>query len=312
MIEPQENAAEREQPFPLQRFSHDAMACTFEVLLAEENVKYAGQAARAAFAEVDRIERELSRFIPTSDVARINALKPGERTRVGIEAIECLQLAARVYDDTDGAFDITFGSRQDATADAGPPLELGTKGRYVGVRDDGVVVDLGGVGKGYAIDQMVAILRDWSIDAGLVHCGESTVFALSRPAGADGWSIAIRDPTQEEQRLGSIRISDVALSGSGRKLRGEHIIDPRSGRPADDKLGAWALAPSAALADALSTAFMVMTPQEVAGYCRKHAGVSALLVLESDGQREVLQFGSGFAPCDEEREEWKGERHLRR
>jgi thiamine biosynthesis lipoprotein len=301
MIEPQGDTAGREQPFPLRRFSHDAMACTFEVLLAEENTKYAGQAARAAFAEVDRIERELSRFIPTSDVARINALKSGERMRVGIEVIECLQLAAQVYDDTDGAFDIAFGSRRGANRALAPPLMLDAKSRHVGVRDDGVIVDLGGVGKGYAVDQMVATLRDWSIDAGLVHCGQSTVFALGRPAGAAGWPVAIRDPTQQEQRLGNIRISDAALGGSGRKLHGEHIIDPRRGRPADDKLGTWALAPSAALADALSTAFMVMTPEEVAAYCRKHAAVSALILLESGGQREVLHWGAGLAPRDEQR-----------
>jgi thiamine biosynthesis lipoprotein len=294
MIEPQPNAVEHEQPSSLRRFSHDAMACTFEVLLVEENAEYAGQAARAAFAEVDRLERELSRFIPTSDIARINALKPGERTRVGIEAIECLQLAARLYDDTNGAFDITFGSRRSTSANAGPPLELDAKGRYVGVRDDGVVVDLGGVGKGYAVDRMVTVLRDWSIDAGLLHCGQSTVFALGRPAGAGGWSIAIRDPTGAGESLGSVDLSDVALSGSGCALHGEHIIDPRRGQPTDDKLGAWALAPSAALADALSTAFMVMTPQEVEAYCARQAGVSALLMVEAGSQREVLRFGTGF------------------
>ncbi len=318
MIEPQESAAGREQPSPLRRFSHDAMACTFEVLLAEENAKYAGQAARAAFAEVDRLEGELSRFIATSDVARINALRPGEKTRVGIEVIECLQLAAQVYDDTYGAFDITFGSRRGANRGLTSPLMLDAKSRRVGVRNGGVVVDLGGVGKGYAVDRMVTILREWSIDAGLVHCGQSTVFAMGPPAGSDGWPIAIRDPLPSRTvpgpvssdwcgkphpttGLGAVRISDAALSGSGRKLHGEHIIDPRRGRPAANKLGAWALAPSAALADALSTAFMVMTPEEVAAYCRKHAAVSALLLLERSGQREVVQFGPGFARRDEQR-----------
>jgi thiamine biosynthesis lipoprotein len=330
MIEPQESAVEREQPSPLRGFAHDAMACTFEVLLAEENAKYAGQAARAAFAEVDRIERELSRFIPTSDIARINALKPGERLHIGIEVIQCLQLAARIYDETNGAFDVTFGSRREADRGLTPPLMLDAKSRRVGVRNGGVVVDLGGVGKGYAVDRMVTILRDWSVDAGLVHCGQSTVFALGRPAGAEGWSIAIRDPVPSPAvsspvssdrcgqprptaasgwcgqphptaALGAVRITDVALSGSGRKLHGDHIFDPRSGRPATDKLGAWALAPSAALADALSTAFMVMTPAEVAAYCRNHAAVSALLLLERGGQREVVRFGPGFAPRDEQR-----------
>jgi thiamine biosynthesis lipoprotein len=300
MIEPRPGARADVRGCPLRRFAHDAMACTFEVWLAEQDAAYAEQAARAAFAEADRLEQELSRFVPTSDVARLNALEPGQRIRAGIETIGCLQLAARLYDETGGAFDITFSSRSPATPNRGePPLELDPKGRYVGLRSEGVCVDLGGVGKGYAVDQMVTILRDWSIETGLVHCGQSTAFALGRPADAEGWPIAIRDPREPDQTLGIVRISAAALSGSGRKLHGNHIIDPRRGRAVEDKLGSWALAPSAALSDALATAFMVLSPHEIEAYCRRHADVSAMLSLQEATERRQINFGVGLALSQE-------------
>jgi thiamine biosynthesis lipoprotein len=295
MIEPQPDAGDSNRPLPLRRFTHEAMACTFEVLLAEAEAEYAEQAARATFAGVDRLEQELSRFVPHSDVARINVLKPGQTARVGIEVIECLQLSAQLYEQTGGAFDITFATRATRPPDE-PQLEFDPRSHSVGVRAEGVQVDLGGIGKGYAVDQMVAILREWSISTAMVHCGQSTVFTLGRPADAEGWSVAIRNPVKHDEELGRVQLTNAALSGSGRELHGEHIIDPRTSRAVSDKHGAWALAPSAALSDALSTAFMVMSPDEVAEYCRRHADTSALLVVAGGERPEMLSLGSGLAP----------------
>lgn len=290
MIEPQADEPARELPYPLRRFSHEAMACRFELLLAETDADYAEQAARAAFAEVDRLEQELSRFAAHSDIARINALEPGQTTRVGIEAIECLKLAAQLYEETGGAFDITFASRR-ATPRDGAPLELDLPGRYVGVRIEDVQVDLGGIGKGYAVDQMATTLREWSIATALIHCGQSTAYALGGPPGTDGWAVAIRNPINPDQTLGRVRIADAALSGSGRHVHGDHIIDPRTGQAVADKVGAWALAPSAAISDALSTAFMVMPRDEVAEYCHRHEEVSGLLYADTPDGPTLLRFG---------------------
>jgi thiamine biosynthesis lipoprotein len=302
--------ANEQRPLPLRRFTHDAMACTFELALVCEDATYAGQAARAAFSEIDRLERELSRFIPTSDVARINALHTGETIRLGIEAVECLQLAARICADTNGAFDVTYASSccteppasavGDDRLKTGPTasrstalLELDPKSRCVRVQAEGVRVDLGGIGKGYAIDQVLPILRDWSIDAGLIHAGQSSVYALGAPPGAGHWRVALRDPVNHDEALEHVSLSNAALSGSGRLLHGDHIINPRSGRPVVDRLGAWALAPSAALSDALSTAFMVMSASEVADYFRVHPEITALLLVAEGGARKLVRFGAG-------------------
>ena len=101
------------------------MACTFEVFIPHEEARYAEHVARAAFDEVDRVEQELSRFIDHSDVARINALKLGQSLRLGMETFECLQLAAAIHRETDGAFDVTAGSsaRTSGAPEDSPPEE---------------------------------------------------------------------------------------------------------------------------------------------------------------------------------------------
>jgi thiamine biosynthesis lipoprotein len=286
---------------PLARVSHEAMACTWEAFIPSENPRQAEQAARAAFAEVDRLEQELSRFIPHSDVVRINALSAGRTVRVGIEVLECLELAGRIHQETHGAFDVTIGAllanRQ--AAQSAPPqagmdlLDIRRAERTVGVRVAGLKLDLGGIGKGYAVDRAIDVLRKWSIPAALLHSGQSSAYALGAPPGQPGWTIAIRNPTDHSAALGQLSVRDAALGGSGVLLHGRHIIDPRTRQPAAGALGAWALAPSAAAADALSTAFMVLSRDEVAEYCRQHSEISALLYVEPPGG-ELLKFGPGF------------------
>jgi hypothetical protein len=179
----------------LYRFAHPAMATTFEVLIAAKSRAYAEAAADAAFSEVDRLERELSRFISDSDIARINRLRAGDAVQVGIDAFECLQLAEAVWRETSGAFDVTVGGwlsgpDRDAAAQEARPvgmslLELDAQRRRVRVRADGVRVDLGALGKGYAVDQVVEVLVEWSISRGLVHAGQSSVYALGNEGVAD-------------------------------------------------------------------------------------------------------------------------------
>ena len=280
---------------PLHRFTHDAMACTWEIYVAGEDAAYAEQAARTAFDEADRVEQELSRFIEHSDISRINALDAGQSTCVGADACECLELALRIHAETNGAFDVTAGSlaltgRPTATAE--PRFEIDRTRRLVTVRAGDVAVDVGGIGKGYAVDQVVAILRDWSIRTALVHAGQSTVYAIGNPPDRAGWTVAIRNPQDHSASLGVVLLRDRALSGSGSLVHGRHIVDPRTGQPATGPLGAWALAPSAAVSDALSTAFMVLSPDQVADYCGRHPEVAGLLWAKIEGEHRLLCYGT--------------------
>lgn len=278
------------------RLEHDAMACTFGLDIAGADQGYAAQAARAAFDEIDRLEQILSRFIAHSEIAQINALTPGRSIRVGPETIECLQLASQVYAETNGAFDISFRSQRRAGGadrmSGPPPLVFDPVSHAVGVQVSGVVLDLGALGKGYAVDRAVAILREWGITAALVHSGQSSVRALGHAPDAPAWRLALRDPDDDAATLATVSLCDRALSGSGQRRHDRHIIDPRTGRPADAVRGAWAVAPTAALSDALSTAFMIMTADEIEHLCRQRGDVSAILRPQTPSGQGLVCLGA--------------------
>lgn len=300
---------------PLHRFAHEAMACTFEVALLCDDARYAEQAAHAAFVEIDRLERELSRFVATSDVARINALKPGDFVQIGLDALDCLRLAEQLCRETSGAFDVTYASKPvGPISDVGPVsnrssdsvesnqepiLQIDPVHRRVRVRAAGLHVDLGGIGKGYAVDRALDVLRTWGIAAGLIHSGQSSLFAFGLPDENHRWSIALRDPVDPSKIYGRVVLTNVALSGSARLLHGDHIFDPRTQTTAAAKIAAWAVAPNAALADALSTAFMIMSSEEISDYCRSHESVAAM-VAETEGRKLRCQSwgNTNWLPVD--------------
>ncbi len=277
---------------PMHRFEHHAMATSFEVIIAQEDVDplYASQAAEAVFAEVDRLEDELSRFRAGSDIWRLGQLSSGQRLSVSLAAWDCLSLAKRVHEETAGAFDITIGPlmhlwRADdqtlrepeesqlalAREAVGSQLfDLDEDGFWVTVKADHMVFDLGAVGKGYALDQAVQVLQDWSIDCAFLNAGDSTLLALGSP-GEEGWPVTLADGQH------ALVLRDRALSGSGFLVKGAHIMNPRTLRPVPVKeKRSYALAPTAALSDALSTAFMIMSPEEIAALCARYPEVEWL------------------------------------
>jgi len=297
----------------LHQFADEAMATTWGIFIGGADAEYARTAALAAFEGLHRLETELSRFNPGSDVSRISRLRAGQAVKVGLDTFACLKAAARIHAETDGAFDVTLGGLQDLwwpkKARARPPeprdiaearrrtgmhlLVLDEDEHAVGVRAGPVTVDLGGIGKGYAVDQMVELLKDWSIEAALVHGGRSTVFGHGTPPGKDGWPIAAYGPGKAPGTLGSARLVSQALSGSGSPPGARHVLDPRTGRPAEANLGAWVVTESATDADALSTAFLVMRPAEVEQYCRQHPGTSGMLLEEKEAGT-VHRFGTAW------------------
>jgi len=298
----------------LHRFAHEAMAATFEIIISHEDKQYAQQAAQAAFDMLEKLDQDLSRFIENSDISRINNLSAGQPLQIGLDTFECLQLSLRMHAETKGVFDITVGSllkcllNKDKTLRNPSEQELNRARQRTGMGllrlneadytvellTDGVQIDLGGIGKGYAVDKMAELLDEWSIDVALIHGGYSSVLALGAPKGTKGWPVTLSHPRKRKQTLASLFLRDRAVSGSGLQ-RGRHIIDPRTARPVEAKSATWACARDAATTDALSTSFMVMTPDEVKQYCSRHRDVSAMLVMAQWGkeprQEKILTFG---------------------
>ncbi len=281
-------------PGDVRRFSHEAMATVFEACVGHADRSYAAQAAQAAFDLADRVERELSRFLPNSDVGRINRLAAGETARIGASAMECLVIARHMFDLTGGAFDVSLGTGL-------PSLELDPDECLVRATRSGVGIDLGGIGKGYSVDLMAELLEEWGLERALVHGGFSSVLALEAPAGRDGWPLTLSDPDDPSRVVARLSARQTALGASGLR-KGDHIVDPRTGKPASGRRAAWVALPrpeaagtgaradegprAAAVADALTTAFMLMSPGEVETLCEQSPGLEAWLLLEpADGRQ---------------------------
>jgi thiamine biosynthesis lipoprotein len=264
------------------RFCHQAMATTFEIYIQHNNRNYAEQAAYAAFDQLDALEGQLSRFINGSDISQINNLKAGETLSTGLDAFECLELCRQMDVETEGAFDMTFGSSV-----RGYKLKLNKRRCVVQQPATKVIVDLGGIGKGFTVDKMSEVLSRWGIEVGLIVAGFSSVLARGAPKRRKGWPVTLRMPDESKQIIERLYLKNRAIGASG-LVQAEHVIDPRTGGRVKNKLITWAVAPMAGVADALSTAFMVMRPEQIERYCREHQHVSAIIVAKEGA---IQRFG---------------------
>jgi len=269
------------------------MATTFDVIinLDDADETYAAQAAQAVFQEIARLEDELSRFRASSDIYRLGQLKAGESILVGMAAWDCLALAKAMHQETSGAFDITIGPLMNLfiTSEGEPRqvnqdvlekarqiigsqrFDLEEETMRVTVHATGMIFDLGAMGKGYALDQAADVLQDWKITNFVLNAGDSTILASGAPSGKEAWSITLGGG---EKRL---PLTQRAVSGSGFAVKGAHIMNPRLFTPVPIKnRRTYALAPTAALSDALSTAFMVMDKAEIEALCARYEGVEAM------------------------------------
>jgi thiamine biosynthesis lipoprotein len=293
----------------LLRFGRRAMAATFEVFLSIA-VPDAMSLAEAALDEVARLEEQLTVFHDHSEVSRLNRNAYHSPVVVEERLFRLLGLSARLHQETSGAFDITTGAltrawgfyrrqgrlpspeeRAAAKEQVGMThVALDAERRSVRYRRPGLEVNLGSIGKGYALDRAAEILRDHcGVSSALLHGGQSSVLAIgTEPGSGRGWPVGIRHPWKRDQRLAVVRLRDRGLATSGatfqhleyngRKLG--HILDPRTGWPAEGMASATVIAPSAAEADALSTAFFILGAEAACAYCESHPGIAAVLLPE--------------------------------
>jgi len=276
-------------PHKAYRFSHNSMATVFEIFVIHDDSAYVEQAAQEAFRKLDRLELELSRFIENSDISRINNLSRNQSIRIGLDAFECLKKCALLTSQTDGAFEITAGINTCLDL-----LQMDESDFSVKLLADSIHIDLGGFGKGYAIDSMAQLFKEWDIESALIHGGRSSVLALAEPTGEKGWPVTLSNPAQFGQILSHVYLKHRAMSASGLE-KGHHIINPFTGEEVEDRLAAWALASGGATSDALSTAFMVMEPEQIEDYCQKNLGTQGLVMTKNRADDEkrnpVLKFG---------------------
>jgi len=266
-------------------FNHNAMATQFQVRIAGEEKTYAAQTAQAAFALADELESRLSRFRANSEISQIAQLVPGDKLRLSEPVFACLRLAQRMEFATRGAFSVTASAlRHQPTK----PLWALIENEFTLRCDSGrLEFDLGAIGKGFALDRMAEVLREWSCPAFMLVAGGSSILTGDAPAGTVGWDCGLGENNSSRRHW----LANVSLSGSGLAVKGEHIFDPRTGLACLRRHRAWALTTSAAESDALSTACMILDETEILDVLKRNADWLVFLNEKNEwrqlGQRPV-------------------------
>lgn len=315
-----DTAAASEPPY-LIRYGRQAMASDFQLHLIAGRDADGSQAALAALDVVEAIETQLTVYRDTSEVLEINRRAAQEAVEVEPRLFDMIRRAVELHRATGGAYDITAGplskiwgftrrqGRVPTEAERRAALErigsekilLDESARTVRFTQPGVEINLNSVGKGYALDRAAEVLRDFGVIDFLAHGGQSSVLAGGGPqyttdgnlAGA--WIVGVGHPLRPDRRLAELIVGDraVGTSGAGFQFfrhegkRYGHILDPRTGLPAEGVFSVTVVAPSAAEADALSTAFYVLGCDAAEHYCTTRQDVGFLMLLPSAGGSAV-------------------------
>jgi len=270
----------------------------------------AREAARAAFAEVARVERLFSTYLPDSEISRINAAaekKPTKPVKVSQEVFNLLHRSVLLHRRSGGAFDITCGALATLWTPRGKKPRVPSRAELraalarVGIEhlkldydentarlaQPGMSIGLGAIAKGYAVDQVVRVLRARKLSDFIVDGGGDLFVAGKHPERS--WRVGIKDPRKPSEYFASFAVSDKAVVTSGDYeryfvvggKRYSHVLDPRTGRPAEGLMSATVVAPEATLADALSTAAFVLGPRKGYTFVTKFADTECLLVSDA-------------------------------
>jgi thiamine biosynthesis lipoprotein len=262
------------------------MGNRFEFTVIAENEQAGNAAIDAAIAEVRRIEYLLTTFSNLSQTSLINenaGLKP---VKVDDEVISLIERSIRISEITDGAFDISYGSidkrlwnfdpnmtslpdEETALASVGlidyRNVILNKDKSTVFLKNRGMRIGFGGIGKGYAADKAKIVLQKLGIKSGIVNAAGDLV-TWGTQANGDPWTVGIADPEQTDRPFSTLKISDMAIATSGsyekyvtiNGKRYSHTIDPKTGLPVSGVKSVSIICPSAELADALATPVVVM------------------------------------------------------
>lgn len=217
---------------PIVTLALHAMATRFELVLHGEHPLRLRAAGEEALAEIERLEAQLSLYHPTSELAHLNACAARGPVRVTPSLFALLRQAQELHRETHGAFDISVaplvhcwgflgghghlpepGALAVARSTVGMGLvELDPENSSVRFAREGVMLDLGAIGKGYAIERAIEILREAGVTSALLHGGTSTVYALGNPPGASCWKIALPSPRNAVPQPGVPPAADVLAS----------------------------------------------------------------------------------------------------
>jgi len=258
-----------------------------EIEVYHPDAKYAKQAMAEALDEMQRVERLLSNYDPSSPLSMMNREASRSPFRVPAELYDFLKECRALHAATLGAFDPTvgplvrawgfFGSAPARPSEAAVATAKAKVGFGKVILDDsarsvfysvpGMEIDTSGIGKGYAVDRAARALRRRNIEAALVNAGGSTLYAIGRPPGRPYWRVGIRNPEDIQHLFAIARLTDASVSTSGTAVRAaragarvfSHIFDPRTGEPVEGLCQVSVVAPSATESEAFGKAAFILS-----------------------------------------------------
>ncbi len=286
-------------------YAMQTMGTRASVIIVTSDSSRSAPHARAAQAALARVDSLMSNWTATSEVARLNRQGYPGPTPVHPEVAAVLDASIRIWRESEGAFDVTVeplvrlwgflgGPRRVPTEPEARAafrlvgtgmLDFDPSARSLRFERDGVRIDLGGIAKGYAVDVAAESLKVRGVTDALVDLS-GNMLASGSPPGADRWRIGIRDPRDRVPYFARLLLTGEAVATSGKyeqfvaadgKTYG-HILDPRSGRPAEGLISVTVVAPSAMLADAWGTALFVLGPERAKRKALERGDLAAVLV----------------------------------
>ncbi|MEM7699912.1 MAG: FAD:protein FMN transferase [Verrucomicrobiota bacterium] len=272
------------------------MNTLFAVRTRHLDAKTARRLAGNCFNRLEALEALLSRYRHDSDVSRINQLKAGESLLISDTTHTCLQRSVEATERTAGLFDVTLGAQTRSTGESSSEtttpilgqLTLSPTRPEVICNEPGREIDLGGIGKGFALDEMATILLDLGASSALISCGASTHLAI----GEESWQLSLRGDCENR----SIELIDQALSASGIGEQGAHVVHPDTGSSPDYHFKrVWVIGPNAALADAFSTASLIMAPAELDDFAASVRSDGFEIYTESLSDNTLAKVGGDRA-----------------
>ncbi len=298
--------------------SHEAMGTIFTVAAYGRDADFLAETVNEVFEEIDRLDAQMSNYKQQSELSRINREAAGQNVMVEPKLFQLIQEALRFGQESGGAFDITVGPLMRSwgffrgRGRMPSPAEIKADLRRIGYRhvkldadrrtihfdEPGIELDLGGIAKGYAVDQAVAILRENGVTSALVSSGSSSIYALGAPPEQKGWRIVLRDPFEETRGADVLTLKNYSVSTSGSYIKfftlGDrvysHIMDPHTGMPVENMLSTAVLAPRTTDSDALSTALYVLGVEASRNYVAKHSNIEALFYLPSGSKSKFTRL----------------------
>ncbi len=277
--------------------SVDAMGSTYSVVVYGTDRERLQALVAQVLEEARRLDELLSNYRPASELSQVNRLAASQAVRVSPELFQLLAASVEYSRESEGAFDITVGPlmkiwgfyqgsghlphRAEVLGALGKTgcrnLLLDSSRLTVRFAQPGVEIDPGGIGKGYAVDKMVDILKASNVQSALISAAGSSIYALGNPPGESGWSLTIKDPKNPARSAATVTLKNESMSTSGNyekffwaegKLY-SHIMDPRTGYPSQGMLQTSVIAPRTLDSEAWTKPYYIQGREWAARHKRK-------------------------------------------